>query len=406
MLILHVSDTHLGAIPGGLLFRARDVYEVFRETIDIALREHVDLYIHTGDFFNTSAPPPEAYIAAYRGLKRLRDKGVRIIAIAGQHDVPKKYAMSPLSILKDVEVVDYIAIDNIINIDIGVGNKITFICVPYNLRHKIPALIIPKNSKVVLMAHLLLKELGIPSSEADTSLDTIPSGFKYIALGDYHMKTILRHRDGSPVVYPGSTEIHKVNEYGKKYVALVDISKDEARVEFIELQNVRPWIITACSDLTKCISDITENTKKIISSGKKKPLVYVTLEKVKAELTSRYLDEMVSKGLIEHYIITFNEGGDQEAKGTQSFIEKLEHIDVEKILKELIGNEILANYLRNLVENPSREVAEKLIEYLKSNTENLKDVELKIRSRLSSLTQNNRKNVQQSQDRLFKGKLL
>lgn len=72
MFALHVSDTHLGAVPSGLLSRARDVYEVFKETIDIALKEHVDIYIHAGDFFNTSTPPPEAYVVAYRGLKKLK----------------------------------------------------------------------------------------------------------------------------------------------------------------------------------------------------------------------------------------------------------------------------------------------------------------------------------------------
>ncbi|MEM4849179.1 MAG: DNA repair exonuclease, partial [Ignisphaera sp.] len=196
MQVLHVSDTHLGAIPSGLLFRARDIYEVFKETIDIALKEHVNMYIHTGDFFNNPNPPPEAYIVAYRGLKKLKEKGIKIVVIAGQHDLPKRYAMSPLSILKDVGVIDYVAIDSIVNVDVDVeGNKIAFVCVPYNLRHKIPSITILKERRTILMAHLLLKELGIPASEADISLDLIPQGFKYIALGDYHVKTMLRHRD-------------------------------------------------------------------------------------------------------------------------------------------------------------------------------------------------------------------
>ncbi|MEM2200602.1 MAG: DNA repair exonuclease, partial [Ignisphaera sp.] len=171
MLILHVSDTHLGAIPSGLLFRARDIYEAFKETIDIALKERVNVYIHTGDFFNNPNPPPEAYVVAYRGLKKLKEKDIKVIVIAGQHDLPKRYALSPLSILKDVGVLDHVAIDNIASTEVDIGNtKTTFICIPYNLRNKIPSLSIPKESRSILMAHLLLKELGIPTSEADISL--------------------------------------------------------------------------------------------------------------------------------------------------------------------------------------------------------------------------------------------
>lgn len=387
MLILHVSDTHLGAIPSGLLFRARDIYEAFKETIDIALKERVNIYIHTGDFFNSPNPPPEAYVAAYRGLKKLKEKNVKIIVIAGQHDLPKRYAMSPLSILKDVGVLDHVAIDNIASTEVDIGStKITFICVPYNLRNKIPSLSIPKESRYILMAHLLLKELGIPTSEADISLDLIPQGFKYIALGDYHLRTVLSHRDGSPVVYPGATEVHRVNEYDKKYVALVDLSRNEATVNFIELQSVRPWVVLKCDDASKCVNELLEKVKTIVSSGKKKPLAYIAIEKIRSEFIARYLDDLVSKNLIEHYILTHKERDEEGYEvAVEGFVEKLEYVDVEKILKELLGDENLAMHILSLVENPSRQAGEELIQYLKSNLENLRNLELTMRTKLSQL---------------------
>lgn len=413
MLVLHVSDTHLGAIPSGLLFRARDIYEVFKETIDIALKERVNIYIHTGDFFNNPNPPPEAYVAAYRGLKKLKEKSVKIVAIAGQHDLPKRYAMSPLSILKDVGVLDYVAIDGIVNAEVDVeGIKTTFVCVPYNLRHRIPSLYVPREGRPILMAHLLLKELGIPTSEADISLDLIPQGFKYIALGDYHVKTMLRHRDGAPAVYPGATEVHRVNEYDKKYVAIVDLSKSEAMINFVELQSVRPWVILKCNEASKCVNEILEKSKAIVSSGKKKPLAYIVIERIKSEVIAKYLDDFVSKSLIEHYILMHKEREEEGyEEGVEGFTEKLEHIDIKKILKEILVDEKLSSYILSLIENPSKQVSEELMQYLKANLENIRDLELAIRAKLSQITSKSgipliSPTANNNQNKQFKGTLL
>ncbi|MEM0371735.1 MAG: DNA repair exonuclease [Ignisphaera sp.] len=382
MFALHVSDTHLGAVPSGLLSRARDVYEVFKETIDIALKEHVDIYIHAGDFFNTSTPPPEAYVVAYRGLKKLKDRGIKIVAIAGQHDIPKKYAVSPLAILRDVGVVDVIAIDSIVNEEVDIGNKkLILYCVPYTLRNKIPSVIPSREGRAILIAHLLLKDVGIPSPEADISLDMIPSGFHYIALGDYHIRTVFRHRDGVPAVYPGATEVHRLSEHGEKYVALVDLSKNDVAVNFIELQNVRPWIIIQCDDVARCVNNILENAKTLLSKGRKKPLAYILIEKIRTEILSNYLDDMVSKGSIEYYILSSTEqkNGEEIKAYDHSYLEQLEHVDVLKILVNILGEESVARHLLDLIENPDKQLAEQFVNFLRNNESVVKELEAKIR---------------------------
>jgi DNA repair exonuclease SbcCD nuclease subunit len=418
MLVLHVSDTHLGATPSGLLFRARDVYEAFLETIDIALRERVDIYIHAGDFFNTSNPPPESYVVAYRGLKKLKDRNIKVVAIAGQHDLPKRYALSPLTILKDVGVLDYVAIDNIAVHDVEVnGKKTQFVCIPFNQRQRIPSLSIQRDSKPILVAHLLLKELGIPSSEADISIDLIPAGFRYIALGDYHIKTVLRSRDGVPIVYPGATEIHKVNEYGKKFVALADLHTEEVKVDFIELTSIRPWIILKCDDIKQCLNDIARSSRSITSSNRKKPLAYVVIDRLKAETIAKYLEELISKNIIEHYYIVPREEEEKDSTtlNVETYAEKLEYIDVEKILKDLVGDNNLATYILNLIENPSNIAAEDLVKYIKSDIDHLKDIEHRIKSSLNTVPQtrsteathtNNTSTQNRGKNSLFKGKLL
>ncbi|MEM2200601.1 MAG: hypothetical protein QW162_01855, partial [Ignisphaera sp.] len=208
-----------------------------------------------------------------------------------------------------------------------------------------------------------------------------------IALGDYHVRTVLSHRDGSPAVYPGATEVHRVNEYDKKYVALVDLSRSEATFNFIELQSVRPWVILKCDDAPKCVNELLEKVKTIISGGKKKPLAYIAVEKIKSEFIAKYLDDLVSKNLIEHYMLTHKEHGEEDYEvAVEGFVEKLEYVDVEKILKELLGDENLALHILSLVENPSKQAGEELMRYLKSNLENLRNLELTMRTKLSQIT--------------------
>ena len=96
--VLHTSDTHLGYRQYGIVERENDVYDVFGEIIDIALREHVDLVVHSGDFFDSIRPPPQAILTAIRHLRRLREKGIPFIAILCDHDTPKRRVLPPLEI--------------------------------------------------------------------------------------------------------------------------------------------------------------------------------------------------------------------------------------------------------------------------------------------------------------------
>lgn len=394
MLILHVSDTHLGAAPNGLISRARDVYEVFKETVEIALKERVNLYIHTGDFFHTYTPPPEAYVNAYKRLKELKEKNIKIVVIAGQHDTPKKQSLSPLQLLKDLGYIDILAVTDVVNEEISLGNeKLSVVCVPYLAREKIESVSPSRETKSILMAHLLLKEIGIPSTETQISIAMIPSGFNYIALGDYHVKTIFKHKNGAPIVYPGATEIHKVNEYGEKYVALIDLSKDEAYVNFIELQNVRPWIVLQCFDAMNCINTVLENSKTFLSKKRKKPLVYLYIdEKIKTEVISRYLDDMIFKGYVEHYRLALKqEKTSEDENNEETHLEHLEHIDKMKILIEIVREEILARQLLEFIENPDRYSANQLVEFLKNNI----DITRKLESRFKKLSR--QESLKQSQ---------
>ena len=376
MLILHVSDTHLGAMPYGLISRARDIYEAFRETIDIALKERVSLYIHAGDFFDTPNPPPEAYIIAYRGLKKLKEANIKVVAVAGQHDIPKRHAISPLYLLQDLGLIDMLAIDSVASKVFEYGSlSITVYGVSYGLKKSINKINVSKqNDRNILIAHLLLKELGIPSEEADVSLNHIPDGFMYIAMGDYHIKTELKHLCGAPAIYPGATEIHKENECCDKFVALVDLSAKEPIINFIKLKSVRPWIKISCVNSFNCTKELSEKISSL-DKNVKRPIVYVEISNTRTENVTKLLDEMVNKRLVEYYRVKVIEKGNTIENGISKVAEMYEYIDLDKIVQSLVKHEGFAQLLSRYLKEPTKQMADDIIQFLKNNTELVKALE-------------------------------
>jgi DNA repair exonuclease SbcCD nuclease subunit len=86
--ILCTGDVHLGRRPsrvpvedGGL--SVRHVWERFVET---AINREVDVVVLTGDIVDSENEMYEAFGTLERGVQRLLDGGMQIVAVAGNHD--------------------------------------------------------------------------------------------------------------------------------------------------------------------------------------------------------------------------------------------------------------------------------------------------------------------------------
>jgi exonuclease SbcD len=75
----------------------------------LAIRERVDAVIYAGDFFDEPRPTPQAYLFAYRALKKLREHGVELLVVAGQHDQPKTSQLPPLRVLREMGLLRLLA---------------------------------------------------------------------------------------------------------------------------------------------------------------------------------------------------------------------------------------------------------------------------------------------------------
>lgn len=380
MLAIHVSDTHLGAMPFGLFSRAKDIYSSFAETIEIALKERASFYIHSGDFFDLPSPPPEAYLVAYRNLRKLKEKNIKVIVTSGQHDTPKRVAMSPLQMLLDLGVIDVLSVNEIIQREFEIENRyVNFICVPYPARTSIPTLSRPLKEyhRNILIAHLLLKELGIPSEQADISLSQIPNWLNYIALGDYHIKTELRH-GAAYAVYPGATEILKMNECCDKYVVLIDLSTDFPKPQYVKLSNVRPWIIVSYRDMQSLSNMLSNRLSEVKKMNLKQPIVVVNVLNSSIEPLEKYLALLRDRGEIEYFRLVYSDRSATENDDllkTRTVIEELEYINVPKLIEQIVGDTQLAHFLTNLVKEPSKAIAKSIVDYLREKPEVAKQIE-------------------------------
>ncbi len=234
MLIAHISDTHLGFTQYGIEERENDFYNAFSEAMEIIVKEHVDLVIHSGDIFDTPRPSGTAIVRLLDELKRLEENNIKFVFILGEHDISRLRSVPVPILYKKVKLATHL--NNIVKI-----NDVSIVGYNKYRLHEIHLLKkylsdLNIDGKKILVLHQGLKEFHEYAGEL-THLD-LPNNFNYYAFGHLHNKC---HKwfDGfkGPVCYPGSTEITTFTpkEDLEKGFCLVDLSR-EADINWIKLK--------------------------------------------------------------------------------------------------------------------------------------------------------------------------
>jgi len=88
--ILHTSDIHLGAKLVYLGDKAQSqreqIADTFVRVVDIALKEKVDLFLITGDIFDSKYPSRVDTMLVIDQITRLTAEGIYVAVIPGNHD--------------------------------------------------------------------------------------------------------------------------------------------------------------------------------------------------------------------------------------------------------------------------------------------------------------------------------
>lgn len=272
MKFAHLADTHLGHRQYGIFEREEDYYEVFERTVEKIIESDVDFVIHSGDLFDSARPSTNALLAFQRGLLKLTEAGIRVYAIAGNHDsVLRKNVKPPVDLFEELGV-------NIIRLGEAYAEGDIFICgVPYVPKSKRDGLLkileilskeAEKHEKSVLVLHQGLDKT-LPGDAYELDLEELPQNFDYYALGHIHNYFEEDYGRGK-LVYPGSMELYKLNEnfadYGKGF-CVVEIS-DEVRVERIKVDLPRHYF-TEVIDYENFTDELSRISQKLDGFDKK-----------------------------------------------------------------------------------------------------------------------------------------
>jgi len=214
---------------------------------------------------------------------KLKDNGIPVYAIAGNHDIlMRKNAIPPQVLFKKLGL-NLISPKNpyFVYDDVFIGGT------PFHPKLQVDSLKSSLNdlskeaenySKKILLIHQGIDKY-LPW-EYELELADIPQNFDYYACGHVHTR-IIDDFGGGKLAYPGSTEIWKANELGdyvkkNKGFYLVEMNNDFVEVEPINIELQREFIIKNIQypNLNNEIHDL----QSYISKLNEKPIVNLTIE--------------------------------------------------------------------------------------------------------------------------------
>ncbi len=247
MLISHISDIHLGYAQFNLQEREEDLYEVFEESVDKSIQEHVEAIVLTGDIFHNPKPNGAAIIKLARELKKLKEKSIPVYFILGEHDisrtndVPLPFLFHNLGLAKRLKPDSPAQIKDLLiygfnkqrrsNIDNG-------LLVPFKKLEKMiksdegRKSIEGKKVKKILALHQGLGDFNKFAGEIYAR--DLPLGFDYYAMGHYHdhIQKNFPEIENSLVAYPGSLDLghnEPISDVEKGFL-IVDLSNTNENV--------------------------------------------------------------------------------------------------------------------------------------------------------------------------------
>jgi exonuclease SbcD len=248
MRILHTADWHLGRTLGGASL-LEDQAHLLDELVRLAADAAPDLVIVAGDLFDRAVPPVEAVELLDEVLCRLViGLGRRVVAIAGNHDSPKRLAFGARLLAERglTVVTDPAQAAHLLQLGDAHG-PIELVAMGYAepaavrlatgsevhdhaaaLAARLAALAAPRAARRLLIAHLFVA--GGAESESERPLSVggataVPvaafEGFTYAALGHLHRPQGLA---AGRVRYAGSLMKYGFGEADQqKSVALVEV---------------------------------------------------------------------------------------------------------------------------------------------------------------------------------------
>lgn len=313
MKFLHLADVHLGCRRYQLPERTQDFARAWFDVIQRhALPQAVDFVVISGDFFDRRQVEPQAMNHAIGGLRLLREAGIPVIAIEGNHD--QRDADSHYSWLRSLAYWGYLKLlepaeetQELVKLEpwnerTGTGSYYDVAGARIfgsrwygaNATHRLSALSDalrdardPKLFNILLMHADVEGQLGRPMITAlpVAKLKELRERVDYVALGHTHKRFVLDNW----AFNPGSLEACSIDEYREERGAfLVEVNDSkEVTANFIQDYTQRPFKrlqfdVSGAKDADAVRSAVMESVRREATpydeaSGQPAPIVEMTL---------------------------------------------------------------------------------------------------------------------------------
>lgn len=227
--VLLTADNHLD--PSAVQYgprrfeRKRDFQYCFDVLVNFALENRPDLFLIGGDFYDGILPgnPTRAYVAEQ--FKRLHDREIKTVMISGHHDTPRsvEQGVSPLSVHARSGHIYFLheQLPTVKPFHFGEEVvKVTGMSLNPSLgpdQDPLAGHSLDHSGDVnMFLTHYPIEGFeGYFGQETHIGKSSIPRDFQLFASGHLH-----RHQkntiNGTPVLYPGSTERTSFNEEGEE----------------------------------------------------------------------------------------------------------------------------------------------------------------------------------------------
>lgn len=275
-LFVHLADLHLAPRSSsivkqdprtGRLIRDLDMTYALHRAVDDVLSRDVlpSACVIAGDIFDTYQASQDAIIDAARELKRLRNAGIEIVSIAGNHDTPTQKKKTPAYVVLRHEFEDIaedtgvvLAYDEIVHKRVG---NVEYVLLPHNAAVAggfdeadfAPCL---GAEKSVLVVHGVAA--GDPSLAQQDEMKEIPIAkwimdmdWDYVAFGHYHKPGWIPGYKGK-AAYCGSLEntvISGPDVCHTRGPVYVDMSQEGTDKLEMRPQKIRPIVSLPDIDL-------------------------------------------------------------------------------------------------------------------------------------------------------------
>ena len=247
--IVITGDSHLNLynqkLGSRLAKRRARIGAAWWQTIQYAIENKADIYIHTGDLFDQLSPrnPPRARVV--EGFKELSNAGVEAFILAGNHEAPSSEmdGASPHAVLAEAglaKVFDLYSDFKQYNLTVdGVDISIAGMSYNRNLNPREDPLddrMIPAGAELnIAVLHYSIEGIAPPIWEEPSikrSSIEANSDIQLYAMGHIHQHHETKVND-SHILYPGGTERYNFGECDKETGFIVVDYDSELDIRYI-----------------------------------------------------------------------------------------------------------------------------------------------------------------------------